>query len=60
MRLTSGHRNHHGLLLLSLAPPSAGATGAGDNRAFASTLTTCGAHHKWTRVYSLLQGPEQK
>lgn len=59
MRLTSGHRNHHGLLLLGLTPPSAGAAGAGDNRAFTSTLTTCGAHHKRTCVYGLLQEPEQ-
>lgn len=60
MRLTSGHRNHHALLLLGLTPPSAGAAGAGHNRAFTSTLTTCGAHHKRTCVYGLLRGPEQK
>lgn len=60
MRLTSGHRNHDGLLLLGLTPSSAGAAGAGDNCTLTSTLTTCGAHHKRTRVYGLLQEPEQK
>lgn len=60
MRPTSRHRNHHSLLLLGLTPPSAGAAGVGDDRALTSTLPTCGAHHKRTRVYSLLQDPEHE
>lgn len=60
IRLTSRHRNHHSLLLLGLTPSSAGAAGAGDNSALTSTLATCGAHHKRTRVHSLLQEPQHK
>lgn len=60
MKLTSRHRNHHRLLLLGLAPPSAGAAGVGDDRALAATLATCGAHHKRTSVHSLLQEPQHK
>lgn len=59
-RLTSRHRNHHRLLLLGLTPPSAGAAGAGNDRAFTSTLATCGAHHKRTRVHGFLREPKRK
>lgn len=53
---TCRHRNRHSLLLLGLSHPTTGVTRGGDDRAFASTTTTCGAHHERTRVHGLLQG----